>query len=531
MKNSTLLNRNAIYRAIYEQMLAYSYAYLGGYIFKSYVRRKRPSEDSTIYMDVIKNTVAQPICRYIVDTINDVLFEPGVKRDLRFCTPEGIYISPDNNEWIDMFLSDADFQNRSLTGFMETVGNLTSIFGHCWVFVDMPLANEGNLGRPYVCALSPLDVWDWEFETYGGRPILKYIKVKESENEENYYIKCYHLGDATMPSRWESYEVPKVGVGDAMEQEAELLSSGTFPAGMMIPGFIAYGRQDTRTSQIGISDIDSASDAQREYYKLECEAYSSLQFAHTIIRAENGISIPVHAGAIVRALAGQVEAISVETGDVDMIIKKQQDILEQIEALTGLGGLRNSKNQVASGVAIIEERKQLHRIAKSKARLMEVTEEMILTFAARFMEQRWAGEVNYNTDYEAHDINYRLALIRQAKDMVGDDPLIKAMITKEIVGMLAPDDDVLEYENTYIATIPEPAVQDLLTKENKEVHTADLGSQIPIDRDVEDPNENENQNDNATLLGGAGTPIQNVGITYYPQQAIAVQLTGINVGR
>ena len=182
-----------------------------------------------------------------------------------------------------------------------------------------------------------------------------------------------------------------------------------------------------------------------------------------------------------------------------MIIKKQQDILEQIEALTGLGGLRNSKNQLASGVAIIEERKQLHRIAKSKARLMEVTEEMIFTFAARFMEQRWAGEVNYNTDYEAHDINYRLALIRQAKDMVGDDPLIKAMITKEIVGMLAPDDDVLEYENTYIATIPDPAVKDLLTTENKEVHTADLGSQIPIDRDVEDPNENENQNDNATL--------------------------------
>ena len=36
----------------------------------------------------------------------------------------------------------------------------------------------------------------------------------------------------------------------------------------------------------------------------------------------------------------------------------------------------------------------------------------------------------------------------------------------------------------------DPAVKDLLTTENKEVHTADLGSQIPIDRDVEDPNEN-----------------------------------------
>jgi hypothetical protein len=157
-----------------------------------------------------------------------------------------------------------------------------------------------------------------------------------------------------------------------------------------------------------VSDIDAATDAQREHYKLECEAYSALQFAHTLIRADKGISIPVHAGAIVRASEGQVEAIPIDTGDVDKIIKKQQDILEQIEALSGLGGLRNTKNQIASGIAIIEERKQLHRLAKAKARLMEVTEEMIFTYAARFMNMRWAGEVVYNTDYEAHDTNYRV---------------------------------------------------------------------------------------------------------------------------
>ena len=66
---------------------------------------------------------------------------------------------------------------------------------------------------------------------------------------------------------------------------------------------------------------------------------------------------------------------------------------------------------------MVEERKQLHRMAKAKARLMEVTEEMIFTFAARFMNMRWAGEVNYNTDYEAHDTNYRMALIKTAKSL------------------------------------------------------------------------------------------------------------------
>lgn len=550
MKTSELLKKSPIYSAIYDQMLAYQYAYLGGYTFKQYVRKKRPSEDSNLWTDLISNTVAQPICRYIVDTINDVLFEPGVKRNLQFCTPQGSYIDPKNTEWVDLFTLDADLNNRTMTAFMEQVGDLTSIFGHCWVAVDMPQAKDGNLGRPYVCAINPLDVWDWEFDYYGGRPILKYVKIKEMEDQHCYYIKCYHLGSSSEPSYWKSYEVEKGANGVNPDKPAELTGEGVFPVGMSIPVFIAYGRRDPRSIDIGVSDIDAATDAQREHYKLECEAYSALQFAHTLIRADKGISIPVHAGAIVRASEGQVEAISVDTGDVDAIIKKQQDILEQIEALTGLGGLRNSKNQIASGIAIIEERKTLHRLAKAKARLMEVTEEMIFTYAARYMDMRWAGEVVYNTDYEAHDTNYRMALIKEAKTLVQDNEIINSLVAKEIIAMLAPSEQIPEYEQTYINTIQDPELKTLMTETNKAVFSRDLGaSMIPEhemygeeDDDEENGDESEREydegveeaggdSDNTSILGGAGTPITNMGVTYYPQQAVAVQLQGLNVGR
>jgi hypothetical protein len=88
MKATDLLKKNPIYTATYNQMRAQELAYLGGYEFKTYVRKKRPSEDSNLYLDLVQNTVAQPICRYIVDTINDVLFEPGVKREINFATPQ-----------------------------------------------------------------------------------------------------------------------------------------------------------------------------------------------------------------------------------------------------------------------------------------------------------------------------------------------------------------------------------------------------------------------------------------------------------
>jgi len=545
MHNSELLKRNSVYSAIYQQMLGYQNAYLGGYVFKQDVRKKRPSEDSVLWNDLIKNTVAQPVCRYIVDTINDVLFEPGVKRNLKFATPQGQYIDPKNCDWVDLFVNDADLQTRSLTGFMEQVGDLTSIFGHCWVAVDMPQETEGNLGRPYACAISPLNVWDWCFEWYGGRPILQYVKIKEMEDDHNYYLKCYHLGDSNNPSYWKSYEVPKtVQQSNEMDNESLCTGTGQFPAGMSIPVFIAFGRKDPRTFDLGVSDIDAASDAQREYYKLECEKYTALQFAHTIIRAEKGISIPVHAGAIVRALQGQVEAISVDTGDVDKILKAQQDILEQIEALTGLGGLRTSKNQIASGVSIIEERKQLHRTAKSKARLMEVTEGLIFTYAARFMGMRWAGQINYNTDYEAHDTNYRMALIKEAQAMVGDNDIIKSLITREIIGMLAPAEDIPEYQQAYVDSLPDSPVKQLMTEEDSQVFITGEGA-IP-EGYVEDDDYEETQAasnsmgeaqanfykpGNQSLLGGIGTPVTPMGQSYYTQQAVAVQLAGLNTGR
>jgi len=528
MKAKDLIKKNPVYIATLEQMIAYQYAYLGGYVFKSYVRKKRPSEDSNLYLDLIQNTVAQPICRYIVDTINDVLFEPGIKREMNFATPTGTYIDPKNCEWAQLMLLDADLQNRSMDGFMEQVGQLTSIYGHCWVFVDMPPVEEGNLGRPYVVAVNPITVWDWEFEFFGGKPLLKYVKILESETETDYYIKCYHLGTETEPSTWVNYRCGK----NLEKDDIEVLGSGTYPLGMAIPGFIAFGRRDPRRYDIGISDIDSASDAMREYYKLEGEAYTAIQFAHTIIRAEKGISIPVHAGSIVRATQGQVESISVDTGDVDKIIAKQQDVLQSLEGLTGLGGLRNTKNQIASGVAIIEERKQLHRLAKTKARLMEVTEEMIFTFAARFMNMRWAGEVHYNTDYEAHDTNYRLALIEKAKSLVPENPIIDSLITKEIITMLAPAERIPEYEQAYIDTITEPDVKTLMTDTNLEVLTRDLVPQTPPPGEVDVVPEGTlpgYQEDGENV--GVGTPITPTGASYYTNQAIAVQLTGMNTGR
>ena len=516
-KAQQLLEKNPIFTAMREQMLNYQRAYLSGYDFKTNTRKKRPSEDENLYQDLIDNTVSQPICRYIVDTINDVLFEPGVKRELEFVTQSGTRINPDNLEWTQLFLLDSDLQNRSLNAFMEHVGDLTSIYGHCWVFVDMPKQSEGNLGRPYCVAVNPTMVYDWTFSYYGGKPIVQQVKVLEAETQDHYFIKHYELGTDSTPSRWTSYQINK----DVKRNQVRITDEGTFPAGMMVPGFIVYGRRDPRRFDIGVSDIDAASDAQREYYKLECEAYTSIQFAKTIIRADKGVRIPVHAGAITRASEGQVEAIKVDLHDVKEIMTKQDQLLEQIEALTGLGGLRTSKNQVQSGVAIIEERKQLHRLAKAKARLMETAEEMIFTFAARFMDMRWAGEVYYDTDYEAHDTNYRIALLKQARELVSDNEMVDALVTKEVIRMLAPKDNSHVYENYFVDTLENSKTKELLVNQEQNAQTRDIGSQTPK-TEIESPDSSKID---------THSEITNTGESHNSDSAITSMINHTQLGR
>jgi hypothetical protein len=166
---------------------------------------------------------------------------------------------------------------------------------------------------------------------------------------------------------------------------------------------------------------------------------------------------------------------------------------------------------------------------------MEVTEELIFTYAARFMGMRWAGEVIYNTDYEAHDTNYRLALLEKAKALVQNNSIVDNLVVKEIIGMLAPDEKVAQYEQAYIDTITDPAVKELMTQDAEQVLSRDLGDQIVTPEEFGENQAiygDDSEYDTDGDLGeGVGVPIQDTGESYYTQQAVAVQLTGINTGR
>jgi hypothetical protein len=509
-------------------MMMYESAYYANEHFKRMCRKKRPSEDAAIYNDLISHTTTMPISSYVVNTLNDCVFEQPINRELHFANEMGGMVS-DIQDWAELFMLDADLTNTSLDGVMENIGDLTSIYGYCWVFVDMPTAQTGyeTSLRPYVVPVSPTNVWDWEFTEVRGVMIPEYVKVLEREEPDCYYFKCYYLGTKTTPSYWETYEVEKGSENNA-DGELQPIATGQFPLGMSIPGFMAYTKRDPRRFDLGISDIAVAADVQKEVYKLECEAFQSIQFARTLIRAEPGVKVPAQAGSIVRATMGQIEAIPVDQQDVLVLIEKQQDLLTQFQTLTGFGGINKQSKQVQSGVSIVEERKQLHRMAKAKARLLEVCEEQIWTFASRFMNVRWAGEVSYGTDYDRTDSQYRIALLEKAKQMLPENPIINGLVLKEFVGMLVAPHELPEYQEAILATQDE-TIKLLDREQIGEIYSRDVGDQVPEDGE-EDEDSKSDMEDNAEE-SSSSTNILQTGQSMYPQQSAQSMLFGPMAGR
>ena len=115
------------------------------------------------------------------------------------------------------------------------------------------------------------------------------------------------------------------------------------------------------------------------------------------------------------------------------------------------------------------------------------------------------------------------------------------VITKEIIAMLSPAEDIPEYESVYINTIVDSELKTLMQENNEQVLSRDLGpSMIPMHEEYgEDENgkeeaeyDNEHgESDNTSILGGAGTPVTNVGVTYYTNQVAPALLLGGTAGR
>jgi len=442
-------------RTINAQMQSYRNGYEGGPAFKNMTLIKRPSEDAALFRDKLNNVAVIPVCKAVVDEIVDVIYEEDPVRSPAF-------LNRANNadvgipDWYLDMVKDADLNGNSLTALMEQACAMAGIEGWSWMFVDLPKEARKN-NRPYLSTCSAEHVIDWQIWTEYGRDYLEYMKVIEYQDADCTIYKLWYAGDSKNPTYCERYilkEQERVNDSNMIEP----VESYILPMGLPIPAIQILARQDQRRSDLGVSDLTEAVDVQRELFKLECEAYDSIRFAKPIIRAAAGLRIPAGGGGVVRGDKDQMEVFEIPVMDVAQIRAQQESLIQRLDGFMGRGSLRTYAAQTQSGIAIIEERRALHRKAAQRARRMEAAEKDILTLAAVYMGQRWVGDIEYNTDYEDKDLQFRMALLNQAQQLAGANPIVQDLITREIIKLITPPDETAQYLAKLGSDIAEPAL-------------------------------------------------------------------------
>ena len=480
-----LTAQSHLMRTIAAQMQAYRNGYEGGPAFKNMTLAKRPSEDAALFREKLNNVAVIPICKAIVDEIVDVIYEEEPTRHPAFLTrymgDAGI---PD---WYLSFLDDADLNDNTFSAVMEQAATMAGIEGWSWIFIDLPEDPSPN-NRPYLSLCSAEHVIDWKIYTEYGKNYLEFLKVIEYQDADCTIYRLWYAGDSRNPTMCERYIIKEEHM---MNQEnlVEPTEVYTLPMGIGIPAVQCISRQDQRRSDLGVSDLQEAVDVQREMFKLECEAFDSIRFSKPMIRAAAGIKIPAGGGGIIRGDKDSVEVFQIPTQDISEIRAQQQSLVERLDAFTGRGSLRTTTMQNQSGIAIVEERRALHRKAAQRARRLEAVEEQVLMIAAHFMDLYWVGEINYASDYEDKDLQFRMALLDTASKLSAGNPVVQEIIDIEIIKMISPPDKTSEYlARVGLSQAQQPAnAQDWTAKIDSQVHMREyIESDQVFDSEIQD---------------------------------------------
>ena len=446
-----LLKPSPLMATIMNQLNLMRNAYEGGTQFKRIVLLKKPSESPALYQDKLNNVANLPICKSMINELIDIIFDQKPNRELAFLTQTGQSIA--TPAWFEDFLQNCDLQQNELSDFMESVATAAAVEGWAWVFVDLPEDSNPN-NRPYLTLIPAQHVLEWKSFSENGITTITYLKVVEYQDDKCKKIKVWEKGQLPgveddgeafpgSPTTATLYVIPAVG-GTPNVATVEPEEVYEFPPDYPIPVRQVMPVKDIQNNVIGISDLTDICDLQREMLRLEAEAYDSIRFSKPIIRANSGIKVPAGGGGIVHGEQGCIEVCEIPVLDVTQIREQQMQLITSFDGYTGRAGTRNVSEQVQSGISIVEERKTLHKKAQTRARALEKAEMSILELVCYMMGIEWVGKVEYNSDYEARDTQFKLALLQQAK-LLSQNPVIQGIIDTEVIRLIAPADELTKY--------------------------------------------------------------------------------------
>ena len=435
-KRDQILERHELYDNYATRWEYYIRSFLGGEEYKG--GRYLQEYNLELENEFEKRLQFTPLdnhCRNIVHIYSSFLFRVAPTRQLG---------SLEDDPTVPMFLDDADLEGRSYNSLLREVQTYASVYGHCWLLIDKPNSNARTRAeelqqeiRPYMNIYTPENVIDWDWErAASGKYYLSYLKIREHRSREKDVYRIWYL------DRIDTVELQRMGA-----KEPKLIDSVPNPLNQ-IPAVCLYN-QRSYDRGIGVSDLTDVADLQRAIYNELSEIEQLIRLSnHPSLVKTRDVDASAGAGAIIE-LPDNVDPalkpyiLQPSGQNLDSVLKTIQTKIDAINRLTHVGAVRSTSERTVSGVALRTEFQLLNARLSEKANLMQLAEEQIWRYYAKWQDKAFDGKVIYPESFDLRDWATDLEVLQQAKaSNIKSDTFVKEL-DKQIARTVVEDDEVL----------------------------------------------------------------------------------------
>ena len=435
-KRDQILERHELYDNYATRWEYYIRSFLGGEEYKG--GRYLQEYNLELENEFEKRLQFTPLdnhCRNIVHIYSSFLFRVAPTRQLG---------SLEDDPTVPMFLDDADLEGRSYNALLREVQTYASVYGHCWLLIDKPNSNARTRAeelqqeiRPYMNIYTPENVIDWDWErAASGKYYLSYLKIREHRSREKDVYRIWYL------DRIDTVELQRMGA-----KEPKLIDSVPNPLNQ-IPAVCLYN-QRSYDRGIGVSDLTDVADLQRAIYNELSEIEQLIRLSnHPSLVKTRDVDASAGAGAIIE-LPDNVDPalkpyiLQPSGQNLDSVLKTIQTKIDAINRLTHVGAVRSTSERTVSGVALRTEFQLLNARLSEKANLMQLAEEQIWRYYAKWQDKAFDGKIIYPESFDLRDWATDLEVLQQAKaSNIKSDTFVKEL-DKQIARTVVEDDEVL----------------------------------------------------------------------------------------
>jgi hypothetical protein len=400
------------------------------------------------YQNRINYTPIDNHCRNIISIYSSFLFRVPPTRN---------YGVLENDPSLESFLTDTDLEGQNFNAFMKNAQTYSGVYGNVWIFVDKPETNAktraeelGQDIRPYLTVVTPDNVMDWNYKrSPSGRYYLEYIKIREEVTNEGTYLRIW------TPDIISYVFVPEKGKIQVIEEKVNQLG--------VIPAVCLYNKRSPRRG-VGISDLTDVALLQQSIYNELSEMEQLIRLSnHPSLVKTQGVEASAGAGAIV-SMPDDLDSglkpylLQPSGSNLSEIRSSIEQKIEMIDRATHMSGVRQTKTQVQSGIALQTEFENLNSVLSEKADLLENAEEQIWGLWAMWQGKAFDGVIDYPDSFNLRDYASDLQYLQQAKASGVRSSTFQKEIDKQIVGAVIDDDKIISSINDEIEAQTEVGV-------------------------------------------------------------------------